>query len=109
MRKILQLPTQGIPSDEQYHFRQRAQALVAKWQQLITTSEDNGNGTKATSSANKAGSASGRASAVGGKPKSGKGDDSAKDEDAPAEPEANPNGLHPNGSTSAQGESVDKS
>ncbi|QRW08642.1 PWWP domain protein [Ceratobasidium sp. AG-Ba] len=47
MRKIIQLP--NIPSDEQYHFRQRASSLVTKWQQLITTSEGD-NGSKAPTS-----------------------------------------------------------
>ncbi|KAH7339980.1 hypothetical protein B0J17DRAFT_627981 [Rhizoctonia solani] len=80
MRKIIQLPT--IPSDDQFHFRQRAQALVTKWQQLITTSEDgspvNNNGKEKVASTSKAVNSS-----TGGKPKSSK----ASDKDAPAEPE----------------------
>jgi hypothetical protein len=104
MRKIIQLPS--IPSDDQYHFRQRAQALVTKWQQLITTSEDNnGNGTKVGSSAApKAASTSGKARSTSGKPKSVKADET-KDEDAPAEPEAN--GVQANGSAAADAMEVD--
>ena len=30
----------NIPSDDQYHFRQRAQALVTQWGQFIESSED---------------------------------------------------------------------
>ncbi|KAG8684764.1 hypothetical protein FRC09_015160, partial [Ceratobasidium sp. 395] len=103
MRKIIQLT--NIPSDEQYHFRQRAQALVTKWQQLITTSEgdnnSNNNGTKAAPTSAKAKSGS-----VKPKSKSTKGD-----EDAPAEPEG-PNGVQANGAGGqVEGEAmeVDKS
>lgn len=102
MRKIIQLT--NIPSDEQFHFRQRAQALVTKWQQLITTSEDNGNGPKAGST--KAASTSGKANSTTGKPKSTK--EESKDEDAPAEPEA-ANGVQPNGSKSESMEVDNKS
>ncbi|KAG8740892.1 hypothetical protein FRC10_003780 [Ceratobasidium sp. 414] len=97
MRKIIQLT--NIPSDEQYHFRQRAQALVTKWQQLITTSEDNGN--KATPTSAKA-----KSSSVKPKSKSAK-----ADEDAPAEPETSAtNGAQVNGAP-AEGDAmeVDKS
>ncbi|KAG8690583.1 hypothetical protein FRC08_010483 [Ceratobasidium sp. 394] len=97
MRKIIQLT--NIPSDEQYHFRQRAQALVTKWQQLIATSEDNGNKPAPTSTKAKSSSV---------KPKS----KSAKaDEDAPAEPETSAtNGAKVNGAP-AEGDAmeVDKS
>ncbi|CAE6479640.1 unnamed protein product [Rhizoctonia solani] len=93
MRKIIQLPT--IPSDEQYHFRQRAQSLVAKWQQLITTSEDGSPSNNTTK--DKVASSSGKAvNSTGGKPKSSK----ASDKDAPAEPEPAPNGVQANGSGS---------
>jgi len=94
MRKIIQLT--NIPSDEQYHFRQRAQALVTKWQQLISTSED-----KAAPTSTKAGSA--KASSVKPKSKSTKADE----EDAPAELDRT-NGVKANG---VEGEAmeVDKS
>ncbi|KAJ1304943.1 hypothetical protein OPQ81_006076 [Rhizoctonia solani] len=106
MRKIIQLPS--IPSDDQYHFRQRAQALVTKWQQLITTSEDgspsnnnNNNGTK-----EKVASSSGKGvnSTSGAKPKSSK---AASDKDAPAEPEPAANGVQANGGSGAEPMKVD--
>ncbi|QRW21830.1 PWWP domain protein [Rhizoctonia solani] len=92
MRKIIQLTT--IPADEQYHFRQRAQALVAKWQQLITTSED-GSPSANNNTKEKVASSSGKGtnSTNGGKPKSSK----ASDKDAPAEPEPAANGVQANG------------
>ncbi|KAG8710879.1 hypothetical protein FRC11_004017 [Ceratobasidium sp. 423] len=100
MRKIIQLPT--IPSDDQFHFRQRAQALVIKWQQLITTSED---GSPSNNTAKeKVASSSGKGvnSTSGGKPKSSK----ASDKDAPAEPEPAANGVQANGG-SAEAMKVD--
>ncbi|CAE6404498.1 unnamed protein product [Rhizoctonia solani] len=92
MRKIIQLPS--IPSDDQYHFRQRAQALVTKWQQLITTSEDGSSSNNTNKE--KVASSSGKAvnSTTGGKPKSSK---AASDKDAPAEPEPAANGVQANG------------
>ncbi|CAE6433812.1 PWWP domain-containing protein 1 OS=Schizosaccharomyces pombe (strain 972 / ATCC 24843) GN=pdp1 PE=1 SV=1 [Rhizoctonia solani AG-1 IB] len=92
MRKIIQLT--AIPADEQYHFRQRAQALVTKWQQLITTSED-GSPSANNNTKEKVASSSGKGvnSTNGGKPKSSK----ASDKDAPAEPEPAANGVQSNG------------
>ncbi|KAF8602530.1 hypothetical protein BDV93DRAFT_545196 [Ceratobasidium sp. AG-I] len=103
MRKIIQLT--NIPSDDQYHFRERAQALVTKWQQLITTSEERAAPTSTKGGSVKAGSA--KASSV--KPKSVNPDET-KDEDAPAEPETSANGIQANGSGGAEeAMEVDKS
>ncbi|QRV94440.1 PWWP domain protein [Ceratobasidium sp. AG-Ba] len=85
MRKIIQLP--NIPSDEQYHFRQRASSLGTQWQQLITTSEgDNGSKDKAPTSSKAA------------KPKS------KSSQNAGTEGEAN---EAPKGSAPAEGDSIE--
>ncbi|CAE6414583.1 unnamed protein product [Rhizoctonia solani] len=100
MRKIIQLPT--IPSDDQFHFRQRAQALVTKWQQLITTSED-GSPSNNNTKDKVASSAKGVNSTTGGKPKSSR----ASDKDAPAEPEPAANGVQANGGSGTEAMKVD--
>lgn len=86
MRKIIQLP--NIPSDDQYHFRQRAQALVTKWQQLITTSEGDNGGSKDKAPT----------SGKPGKPKS------KSSQNAAAEGEAN---GAPNGTAPAEGDAME--
>ncbi|CUA70616.1 PWWP domain-containing protein2 [Schizosaccharomyces pombe 972h-] [Rhizoctonia solani] len=101
MRKIIQLPS--IPSDDQYHFRQRAQSLVTKWQQLITTSED-GSPSNNTNKEKVASSSGKPANSTSGKPKSSK---AASDKDAPAEPEPAANGVQANGGNGSDSMKVD--
>ncbi|KAF8599888.1 hypothetical protein BDV93DRAFT_559880 [Ceratobasidium sp. AG-I] len=86
MRHIIKLT--NIPSDDQYHFRQRAQSLIIRWQQSVTTSEDCVAPTSTEAGSPNVGSA--KASFV--EPESVN-LDKTKHEDAPVEPEASANSV----------------
>ncbi|KAG9124704.1 hypothetical protein FRC07_010563 [Ceratobasidium sp. 392] len=96
MRKIIQLT--NIPSDEEYHFRQRAQALVTKWQQLITTSEGDGNN-----------NGNGSVAPVSGKAKSSSVKPKSKKEEESTGAEGGANGVLANGAQEGDAMEVDKS